>query len=357
MRRWFMTQIHLLLPVLAVTMLVIVVHARPADTESEQESLQQLSRQIDAQRHRIVQLEAQLKSVSTERSELEREITRLSWEQERLRMHYAAVVRNAQLHRAPSQTMAFVLSARSWREMLKRTQFLQQLAHWRGEIEQRIVRAMTQRQKATARLRKIEQDCSANLKLCHASQQELTAQADRLSSRTLDRSLMDEKKQQVAALEERFRQASRQVAATATDEASTTDLQLPLTFPVAGHYRITDHYGRHRHPSLQYVTIQNNGIDIECDAAPVEAVAVTGGVVTAIYHQNRDRYVVMVRHGGYLSVYASLGAVTVKQGQQVQAGECLGSVSLDATTGKPLLHYELRHGHEKLNPAPFFKTG
>ena len=107
-----MTQIHLLLPVLAVTMLVIVVHARPADTESEQESLQQLSRQIDAQRHRIVQLEAQLKSVSTERSELEREITRLSWEQERLRMHYAAVVRNAQLHRAPSQTMAFVLSAR-----------------------------------------------------------------------------------------------------------------------------------------------------------------------------------------------------------------------------------------------------
>ena len=345
-----------LLVVLPAMMLVAVVKAAPGGEhrQNDQESLSQLSQQIDAQRHRIVQLEAQLRAVGNERRALERRVTQLSWEHERLCMQYTAVVRNVQLHRAATEPLPFLLSARSWRQMLSRARFLNLLYDWRKNFEQHIIDSKIQRRKASDRLQRIERECRTNMNLCRESQRQLNVAVERLSGLTENRAFVDEKRHQVSALAARFSQAMQQLTAVPTSERASAS-HSRLTFPVEGQYRIVGHYGRHRHPSLRYVTIENNGIDIECaTGGPAQAVAVATGMVTAIYHHSDDDYVVMLRHDGYMSVYAGLKTVTVKQRQRVPAGEHLGSVGSDAVTGKPLLHYELRRGHEKLNPTSFF---
>ena len=56
-------------------------------------------------------------------------------------------------------------------------------------------------------------------------------------------------------------------------------------------------------------------------------------------------WVVMVRHGAYISVYCNLKSVAVHRGQRVSARQGLGSVGADN-----ILQFQLRKETAKLNP-------
>lgn len=72
------------------------------------------------------------------------------------------------------------------------------------------------------------------------------------------------------------------------------------------------------------------------------------------------RFVEVVHEGGYLSRYLHLGEMRVKKGQQVQAGEVVGTVPAPGDPGSgikrsdPHLHFEWRKGGEPLDPAAVF---
>lgn len=128
-----------------------------------------------------------------------------------------------------------------------------------------------------------------------------------------------------------------------------------LLFPVSGRYKIVRPFGRHQHPDLPHVTTDNGGIDIEV-APGGNARAVYEGTVSAIFRQPGFNTIVMVRHGNYLTIYANLSDIMVKNGDKLKQGQTIGRVYSDPDDdNRSILHFELRKEKEKLNPSVWVK--
>lgn len=128
-----------------------------------------------------------------------------------------------------------------------------------------------------------------------------------------------------------------------------------LLFPVSGRYKIVRPFGRHQHPDLPHVTTDNGGIDIEV-APGGNARAVFAGTVSAIFRQPGFNTIVMVRHGNYLTIYANLSDIMVKNGDALKQGQTIGRVYSDPDDdNRSILHFELRREKEKLNPSAWVK--
>ena len=64
----------------------------------------------------------------------------------------------------------------------------------------------------------------------------------------------------------------------------------------------------------------------------------------------------MIRHGRYISIYANLSSVTVKQGDSVKAGQTIGTVYSDPDdSNRTILHFEIRNERQKLNPSQWVR--
>ena len=124
-----------------------------------------------------------------------------------------------------------------------------------------------------------------------------------------------------------------------------------LSMPITGGYAITRHYGSYNVAGLKGVQLDSKGINITGHPG-AQARAVFKGEVTAIFSYS-GMYNVIVRHGSYMSVYCNLSSVSVRNGQQVEARQTLGSVARDAS-GNCTLHFQLRKETAKLNPEAWF---
>lgn len=128
-----------------------------------------------------------------------------------------------------------------------------------------------------------------------------------------------------------------------------------LPWPVEGKFRVVSRFGRHKHPSLPMVEIDNPGIDIGITSGRW-AKAIYEGVVSAVFRQPGYSNIVMIRHGDYITVYANLETISVGKGDRVGAGQPLGVVALDEDNpGMRVLHFEIRREKVKENPEAWLK--
>ena len=127
-----------------------------------------------------------------------------------------------------------------------------------------------------------------------------------------------------------------------------------LLFPVAGKYTITGAYGRYTRPGTS-VPLDNNGIDISVPQGTAVRAIFGGEVVSVFKVKGTGFYAMLVRHGRYISVYSKLATYSVKNGQQVKAGQNLGTVFTDPELGATILHFELRRESATLNPLEWVK--
>ncbi len=113
---------------------------------------------------------------------------------------------------------------------------------------------------------------------------------------------------------------------------------------------ISSTFGEHFHPVLKQVKTKNNGIDVLTDEN-MKSRAVFEGEVTRVISIPNYNYVVMIRHGEYLTVYSNLSEVYVKKGDKVETKQSIGKVYTDKKEMKTEIHFELWKGKTLLNPA------
>lgn len=136
---------------------------------------------------------------------------------------------------------------------------------------------------------------------------------------------------------------------------SFADNKGKLPFPVSGNYTVVSQFGTNTHPGLSKVKVDNLGIDIEVTPGS-SARAVFDGVVSSIFRIDGYHNVVIVRHGEYLTVYAGLEQLNVRKGSTVKQGQAIGVVFGDSADGnRSVLHFEIRHEKDKLNPAEWVR--
>lgn len=116
-----------------------------------------------------------------------------------------------------------------------------------------------------------------------------------------------------------------------------------LPIPVTGQYRIVSHFGQYNVEGLKNVTLDNKGINI-LGTSGCQARSIFDGEVTGVANI-AGTWLVLVRHGRYISVYCNLRNVSVSKGQRVSARQALGTVGSDN-----ILQFQLRKETQKLNP-------
>jgi len=204
-------------------------------------------------------------------------------------------------------------------------------------------KAREERLKAEAREQKLNAEAQAK-----AEQAAREAEADRIAA---------ERKAEAEELRHRKEVDRAKKEASETAQFDTADRQLSGSFernrgrlpmPLNGSYRVVSHFGQYNVEGLKNVTLDNKGINIQGQAGAT-ARSIFDGEVSAVFGFG-GTMVVMVRHGGYISVYCNLKSVSVHRGQHVSARQSLGVVGQDN-----ILQFQLRKGTAKLNPEQWLR--
>ena len=174
------------------------------------------------------------------------------------------------------------------------------------------------------------------------------------TSEAVEKAREAEKTTEMAAKIERSEaKANRISTGDASDNLSSSfeanKGRLPL--PVSGG-TIVGHYGKYTVSGASKVTLDNKGIDIQ-GSPGCQAKAVFNGTVSSVF-QYAGSYIVMIRHGKYISVYSGLSSVAVSNGSRVSTGQSIGSVGADEN-GKHVLQFQLRKESSRLNPEAWVR--
>lgn len=113
-------------------------------------------------------------------------------------------------------------------------------------------------------------------------------------------------------------------------------------------------FGVHKHPVLEKVTVNNDGITIQTEQnAPVHAIF--SGEVAGVFPFS-NRWTVIIRHGQYFSVYSNLKAATVQRGQQVTTLQTIGTVYSDPATGETDLEFKVYKSNQPVDPQQWLAS-
>ena len=369
------------------------------------------TREISRMQHGVDSLDGRIAATADSIASLQTRV-------ETLRQTYAKALRSTQGSNGAMNTLAFIFSSETFSNAWQRVRYLRRFGQWRRNQTERIMRTADSLELRRQGLDTLRRERSVAVARMSISQRQLEAQrkeTDQLvgklrsegsslkallkekerKARALDRELdkliaeeQRRREQEQREAERREREARRKArqnkpAKTSTETATATNTSRPsksrpeaptsvaaadraptgsfesnkgrLLFPVAGRYRIVRGFGRQKHPELEHVETDNSGIDIEAVGGG-KARAVFKGRVSEIFKQPGYGTIIMVRHGNYLTIYANLSQIDVAKGQEIQAGQSLGTIYPDPDEDdRSILHFELRKERTKLNPLLWVK--
>lgn len=113
---------------------------------------------------------------------------------------------------------------------------------------------------------------------------------------------------------------------------------------------IVSSYGKHPHPVLNNVTIENAGVDIATSPG-AQVRSMFDGEVRRVFTLPGAQNAIIIRHGSYLTVYTHLSKTFVIAGDKVITKQAIGEVYTDKDENKTTLHIEIWKESTKMNPS------
>ena len=122
-----------------------------------------------------------------------------------------------------------------------------------------------------------------------------------------------------------------------------------LPMPITGGYQIVRGFGANVVEGVgKNVHLSSKGIHLKGQPG-AQARCIFDGEVSRIY-ATTNGFIVMVRHGRYISVYCDLASVSVTSGQKVTTNQTLGALGSSLT-----MQFQLRNWTDLLDPRPWLK--
>ena len=130
---------------------------------------------------------------------------------------------------------------------------------------------------------------------------------------------------------------------------TTRTLSGGLTWPVPSGGRITSTFGAREAPT-EGASTYHKGIDIAASSGSKVVASASGEVVIATYSASAGNYV-MINHGsGVYTVYMHMASLNVSEGQEVSAGQSIGTVGSTGYSTGPHLHFGVRKNGSYVDP-------
>ena len=330
-----------------------LLSAAQKDVDGQLAQLSALTAQIKKQKQFVARLDADVKAIDRELRSIEEQMQTLQTELERRREHYAKALQMMTNKNTFENKLMFLLSAESFNQMVRRMRYLREYSNFQqkqGELlmaqqqdleNKRIELEQTREAKKALLAKRVEEQ--KQLAKQQAEQNKLVAglkkkqkeirnrmaaqqrEHDKLN-REIERIIEEELRAQEA--EQRRQEGKGEEPATTKDgkampayKASAADRKLSGSFesnrgklpvPVTGPYLLTSRYGVNYVEGLKNVKFNNHGVDVRGQEG-CSARAVFDGTVSFVFEhpQVPGSFIVMVRHGQYISAYFNLTALLI----------------------------------------------
>lgn len=286
---------------------------------------------------------------------------------EKIKQDYASLIRQTYRNMGSVNQLLFVLSSESFNQAYKRLLYTRQLAQFRQqqakliqEIQVIMIkkvedlstrktqqsRVLNQKMSEFTQLNQEKEEQSKYYSQLKTKERELRALLDK--QRAIEQNLQNEIEKLIA--EEARKNKSTPITTedrTLSDNFEKNKGRFP--WPTQ-HGVITDRFGEHAHPVMKNLIIRNNGVDITTNPGD-KARAIFNGTVSKVFLVPGSNSAVIVRHGQYISVYANLREVYVKQGDVIKTKQDIGLIYSDAEeNNKTVLKFQIWRDNVKLNP-------
>jgi septal ring factor EnvC (AmiA/AmiB activator) len=329
---------------------------------------------------------------------LNRSISALSEKYDIKRKKYADMIYYAYITKSQQDKFLYILASKSFQEGYRRFQYLSSLAELRKQqsitlsktrqdIQAKRDKVNLLKEKTEGLLKEQEKEKEYALfqkneksKLVaslRSKEKELKEELRRqqVAADNLNKKIQDMVAKQAAAAAERARKQAAQKKKTTTQSKTTTTTSKTtssyalsneesviaggfeknkglLPWPVKG--VITGKFGNQPHPVLKDVVVNNKGVYITASVQGAKALSVYNGVVSQCFSVPGGNNAVIVRHGNYLTVYANLTQIYVKNGQKITKGTPIGKIYQE-TNSKTVLFFQVWKEKTLLNPQLWLK--
>ncbi len=333
------------------------------------------------QREKLVEsYNAQIREVEERIEKTSLSINRLSKELESLKSEYAKLIYYAFKNRSSYDQLMFIFASEDFNQAFRRIKYFQQYSEYRKNQVELIMKKRSEMKNTIAFL---EKQKTEKLNLLSQKEKEKSGLLkDKEQQSFVVKDLSKKEKEFKAKLKENEKAAKKLQAEiekiiaeeiklasekTGTKKSGVFSLT-PEEAALSDNFElnrgklpwpsergiVSSTFGEHEHPLLKGVITKNNGVDILTDQGAI-ARAVFDGVVSKVISMPTYNYVVMVRHGEYLTVYSNLDEVYVKKGDKVKIKQKIGLIRTDTKESRTELHFELWKGKTLLNPGNWLK--
>lgn len=323
-------------------------------------------------------------------------VNKLNRELKVLKEDYAKMILEAYKSRSEQSRIMFILSSENFLEAYKRVQYMKQYASFRKvqgdeirdkmtEVENRLVQLGVQKKKKeklivesrkekdalekdkdeqeqlVKTIRKDKKKYAAEVKTKQKESRDIDRKIDRIIREAIAEA---NRKTAKKASEAKATTAAAAKAATSTRASEAEKIVLTkegkvvsdnftankgrLPWPVEKGF-ISSSFGKHAHPYIDDVQVNNHGVDITTEAnAAVKAVF--SGEVSRIDTLRNNQKMVYILHGNYFTIYVNIENVSVSVGDKVSINQRLGTVGEDPE-GRSVLKFMITKNTTPLNPA------
>lgn len=359
--------------------------------------LETIKAQISLREEKIKNISSGIRLLDNQISDNTNTVHSLQSQLEQLKKEYAAMVLFAFRNQSAYNKLMFIFVAKDFNQAYKRLKYLQQIGAYRQrqaayisgtekDLNHKIVELDKNKQEKSSLLQDQEKEkqtlgkeknTQAQVVVDLSKHQKQIKQEQVATQRKLSkinraiaeaiRKAIEEDNRRIAAANaaaaEKARAENRpapvsvrKTPAKTSDVLSTTPEAAKLSsdflgnrgrlpWPVANMVAVTHEYGVYY---IEGIKDENKGINIKTESG-ASVRSVFEGEVIQVYNVE-GTYLVVVRHGGYLTAYSNLKSVSVSKGQKVSTKQTLGIAATDSTSGDTEIGFEVYKGQSDMNP-------
>ncbi len=330
--------------------------------------LRALNKQIESRQMLINSIKKEIQLSNEEIEESQIVITSLEADLKNLKAEYGSMVYASYKSMNSYDKLSFVFSAASFNQFLMRIKYLEQytnarrsqvklinevrdqLIHSKSNLESTITEKQTllndeEEEKDKLQKLKVQQsDLVSDLQ-----KQENRLQSDinkyKLDIEKLDKLIADLVKKELESEKGSLKNISVDLQKLSSSfEGNKSKLPWPVTSGF-----ISEKFGTNQHPVLKRVKVPNNGVNIQTNQNEKVRAVFNGKVKSVAIIPGDFKYVVIIQHGEYFTVYARMKEVYVKTGQEVKTNDVIGEVNT-TSDGSTEIHFEVWKNTLKLDP-------
>ena len=346
------------------------------NSRNGQQQLNLLEKKISQRTRLINNINGQLNMLNVQMTQTQDSIALMRTQIDSMKTEYAHVVRVLYGERGSLDKMVLLLDTKSYNYAYLRTKYFRDYSRYRRRQAAFIRQKEEELNEAGLQLARQQQE-TTSLLVQEKRQKEELSKEQRERQQSLKKSKQQEKdlQAQINKKEKQKRQLQQQIqkiineeiakankpASTGTsgNAGSSVDVALSADFtgnkgrlPWPVYYiKVQREYGKYTHSSGGQN--MNNGIDLQCKSG-TSVQSVFNGTVSRVFTCPNGTKGIIVRHGEYMTVYANMGTVTVKEGVKVTTKQNLGTVYTNED-GTAEFSFQIWKGTSSQNPRTWLR--